>query len=1161
MEIKELNLVAFGPFTDRTLVFDREPGRIQIVYGPNEAGKSSALRGLKSLLYGFAERTSDNFIHSNEKLRVGGCLRTADGQELAFLRRKGRKNTLFSPTDEALDDLALIPLLKGVTPEVFETLFGIDHGALVQGGEEILQQKGEVGQALFSAALGSHVLHGVLEQLDNEASAIFLPRGSTQEISKALTTYHDLRKQIREHSLSSRKWDEHRRALSRTTKELEQLQGALSQARFELNRLQRIHRVLPKLARRRDLQKTLDAMGEVVVLSEDFGQRRYEARGELETAQALQRDAESRFTALKTQLDGLEVRSGVVAHGDAIEALHARLGTQRKSVQEQPQLEAECKQLRAGALALLQEVRPGLALQDIGVLQQVFARRKRITELANQHRELVLREEQAAATRRDIQNRLADIQETRLQQTAPDSPDALKRAVVAARTTGDLDALVQNAREEFEARQAQCAIGLAQLGLWSGDYEALERLAVPMRESVQRFEEEYDGFEQRIQRLKEKEREWQEALRDTGRQLDEIQRAGAVPTEKDMLDARGERDQAWQLLRQRWLAGEGDAPDEDDSLAAHFEGQMSHADELADRLRREADRVHKQANLLAGQEDAKGRIAEIQVQLVSCRAEKTRLDEQWKGLWSSCNIQPHSPREMRAWLDRFDKLREQVEHLNLQGQRVGELEHRRHLHIRQLNEPLLALGRATTDEVTLHDILIHSENVIEAIEESRRRKEALEKERKTWDSQLRFAASEEDVARQALETWATQWRGLIEDLGLASDTQPSEVAEVVEKVGDMFAKLKEADKLQIRLEAIDREKHEFCEQVSAMVAEISPEFGALAADQAVMRLNVLLSESRSRQSRREQLDEQMQQLQQQIHECAATIARMHERLAALCREARCESQAELEAAERRSGEYSQLKRQIREIEQEILEAGDGASLATLEQEAGKEEADALPGRIDALSREIDEVLEPKRTTLAENKGRQEKELEIMDGGDRAARLSEQSQEVLAAIRAHAERYVRVKLAARILRDQIERYRQENQGPLLQRASEHFAQLTRLSFEGLRADFNERDEPVLVGLRPDGQRVYVEGMSAGTRDQLYLALRLASLEKYMENSEPMPFIVDDILVDFDDERSNAALGALSALAQKTQVILFTHHSRIVEMGRDHGASIHNLYLSP
>ena len=143
MKIRELNLHAFGPFTERKLAFE-EKG-LHIVYGPNEAGKSSALRGLKALLYGIDERTLDNFIHANDKLRIHGYLRTIDGHELAFVRRKGRKNTLLTPDGEALDEQALSPFLQGVTPELFQTLFGIDHQALVQGGNEILEQKGEVG--------------------------------------------------------------------------------------------------------------------------------------------------------------------------------------------------------------------------------------------------------------------------------------------------------------------------------------------------------------------------------------------------------------------------------------------------------------------------------------------------------------------------------------------------------------------------------------------------------------------------------------------------------------------------------------------------------------------------------------------------------------------------------------------------------------------------------------------------------------------------------------------------------------------------------------------------------------------------------------------------------------------------------------------------------
>jgi uncharacterized protein YhaN len=71
------------------------------------------------------------------------------------------------------------------------------------------------------------------------------------------------------------------------------------------------------------------------------------------------------------------------------------------------------------------------------------------------------------------------------------------------------------------------------------------------------------------------------------------------------------------------------------------------------------------------------------------------------------------------------------------------------------------------------------------------------------------------------------------------------------------------------------------------------------------------------------------------------------------------------------------------------------------------------------------------------------------------------------------------------------------------------------------------------------------MSTGTRDQLYLALRLATLDHYVESSEPLPFIVDDILIQFDDDRSRATLEALADFSAKTQVILFTHHERVVE----------------
>ncbi len=246
MEIRKLHLASFGFFKDLTLDFNHESGGLYVIFGPNEAGKSSALRGLKALLYGIPESTTDNFIHPKDQLRIGGHLEAQGARELVFVRRKGRKNTLLTPQGEILDENSLDPFLTGVTPELFETLFGIDHAALVRGGQEILEQKGEVGQLLFSAALGSPALHSVLDKLDQEAESLFKPRGSIQKINAAVRIYNEKNKEMRDVSLSSTKWTEHRRALSRTSRELDGVRDELASRRKELTRLERARRVLPK---------------------------------------------------------------------------------------------------------------------------------------------------------------------------------------------------------------------------------------------------------------------------------------------------------------------------------------------------------------------------------------------------------------------------------------------------------------------------------------------------------------------------------------------------------------------------------------------------------------------------------------------------------------------------------------------------------------------------------------------------------------------------------------------------------------------------------------------------------------------------------------------------------------------------------------------------
>jgi uncharacterized protein YhaN len=156
MKLAQLNLKAVGPFTGVVLDLDAGDHGLHLIYGPNEAGKTSALRALSHLLFGFPHVSEDNFVHPNDQLRVGGTLRSSGGEQLEFIRRRGRQNTLRGADDSSVVAVErLARFLGGVDQPTFETLFGIDHERLTQAGEEIRSGKGRLGELLFAAGPGS----------------------------------------------------------------------------------------------------------------------------------------------------------------------------------------------------------------------------------------------------------------------------------------------------------------------------------------------------------------------------------------------------------------------------------------------------------------------------------------------------------------------------------------------------------------------------------------------------------------------------------------------------------------------------------------------------------------------------------------------------------------------------------------------------------------------------------------------------------------------------------------------------------------------------------------------------------------------------------------------------------------------------------------------
>jgi len=155
----------------------------------------------------------------------------------------------------------------------------------------------------------------------------------------------------------------------------------------------------------------------------------------------------------------------------------------------------------------------------------------------------------------------------------------------------------------------------------------------------------------------------------------------------------------------------------------------------------------------------------------------------------------------------------------------------------------------------------------------------------------------------------------------------------------------------------------------------------------------------------------------------------------------------------------------------------------------------------------------------------------------------------------ARQWVILKLAARMLAGSMESYREKQADPVIKRAGELFSQLTGSRFLRLVEAHDESDALQLLAERVGGERVPLDGLSEGTGDQLYLALRLAFLEDYAARNEPAPMIVDDIFQTFDDERASAGLKVLASTAERFQTILFTHEMSVVEIAqREIGADL-------
>ena len=1131
MRFRRLDLLAFGPFTERRLTFD-EPAGLEVVYGPNEAGKSTTLRALAGVLFGIPERTSDAHLHPMKKLRIGAALESAGGQHLELVRRKGRKSTLADPDGRSLADDVLAPFLRGLTRERFLTTFGLDHETLRSGAEALLAGGGSVGESLFDAGLGGPGVRRMLAELEDEAASIFTPTAQQRSLNTAVRTFREARQTVTQNARSPAAWRDQEREIERLRAERTGLLAQRETLRAERSRLERELRVRPMLATLADLDRERASLGDVKALPPDARARREDALRRREGAERGRRPLADEVHRLEGRVAELEISVALAALPDVVvDEIDDELGRHRAAVADLPKRRANL----ASATEDVERARRATGLAEAVELDTTAL--ARVRALANRHGELAA----------DLRHALEAASEA---EEAVERARARRAALAAEQDVsvlaGRLAALgpedVPNARrDEREAahhmQRQRLEARLARAGL-DDDLDAFTTRAWPALEAVEALVARHCEDEVARERLAEERSAGAERARGVAEELATIRAVGAPPTEADLERARASRDFALDNLRN----GVGDV------TLVDLSELVRQADELADRLRLEAGRIERHARLVATEDRLAAERDELEQRERELDERSEDLARRWHALWEPCGVAPRELEAQGRWYAGVVELeRHAVVWLAGERERAAAAQSRE----RRRAELLLALMELGRTVEQTDDLATLRERAEACLREAERRAEserAIAAELVDAEVVLehRRARTRELDAKRNL--WRNEWRDAIAPLGRDAGEDPRVVLVLADAFGELQRKLERAADLARRVDGMQRDSSVFEGKVRERIEKHAPELAGVAERNLIEAASELVRRQRNlRRDERERADVEAR-LTERRHELArheGEIERARVELADLLAATGAADLDELVVLEE-CWQHALLLDERRGTERRrILQAGDGASITELTRAVEELDADAQRSRQHEIEVELAE-LDGEIDQVARQLALSEAGLEHFRESQ-APENAEEAEAALSTVRAEARRYARARLAAVLLGREIERYRQENQGPILARANELFPRLTLGRYDGLQVGFDGSDRPLLRCVL-GADEVGVEELSDGTRDQLYLALRVASIERHVAHDEPAPFVLDDCLVHFDDERSRAALEVLAELARSTQVLFFTHHERLVELAR-------------
>ncbi|MCX8032094.1 MAG: AAA family ATPase [Thermoleophilia bacterium] len=312
---------------------------------------------------------------------------------------------------------------------------------------------------------------------------------------------------------------------------------------------------------------------------------------------------------------------------------------------------------------------------------------------------------------------------------------------------------------------------------------------------------------------------------------------------------------------------------------------------------------------------------------------------------------------------------------------------------------------------------------------------------------------------------------------------------------------------------------------------------------AVMAAKVKLEEAEELQRKLDSAEEALRELRGDLIQTTKALRETEQELQELFTQAGAADEAEfvqrLEVYERRQ----KLKEQIHELEMQLtkkLGADDRARVLWAELEQGRVET--WTHTIQTLEHELEQIAK-RRETLHVRSGELKEQLRGLEVSANIPELENKLCQLEATLGQSIERWYVAGLAVALLRSTLTRYTEDRQPRVLAEAGRLFAQVTEGRYARVMA---LPDKSELVVTDSYGRQKSPGQLSRGTAEQLYLCLRMGLAHEFSRHAEPLPVVMDDVLVNFDPRRRRAMAKLLLDFARSHQVLLFTCHPEITEV---------------